>query len=110
MGLFNWISELFAGDPETNSIDGIILNSTDDLFSDHHIGTAWDDNEINPANGLPMIGGIGGIDVAGNPYATDSSHDDLISCGIDDPFDIGSKDDIFCSIFDDSTGCSFDDY
>lgn len=28
---------------------------------------------INPANGLPMIGGEGGVDVAGNPYGTDRS-------------------------------------
>jgi hypothetical protein len=26
---------------------------------------------INPATGLPMIGGIGGTDVQGNPYGTD---------------------------------------
>jgi len=28
---------------------------------------------INPANGLPMVGGEGGIDVAGNPYGCDNS-------------------------------------
>lgn len=27
---------------------------------------------INPANGLPMIGELGGVDVVGNPYGTDS--------------------------------------
>lgn len=26
---------------------------------------------INPATGLPMVGGIGGVDVQGNPYGTD---------------------------------------
>lgn len=31
--------------------------------------------EINPATGLPMVGGCGGIDVAGNPYGTDLHHD-----------------------------------
>ncbi|WP_291772523.1 peptidase [Castellaniella sp.] len=25
-------------------------------------------NEFNPATGLPMVGGIGGVDVAGNPW------------------------------------------
>lgn len=33
---------------------------------------------INPASGLPMIDGYGGVDVAGNVYGTDSnnsSHD-----------------------------------
>ena len=29
------------------------------------------DADINPATGLPMIGGIGGIDVAGNPFGHD---------------------------------------
>ncbi len=32
---------------------------------------------INPATGLPMVGGCGGVDVAGNPYGVDlsSAHD-----------------------------------
>lgn len=42
--------------------------------------------EINPATGLPMIGeGIGGVDVAGNPWGTDFSEDS--SSGIDPGFD-----------------------
>lgn len=31
--------------------------------------------EINPATGLPMTGGIGGVDVGGNPYG----HDDHVA-------------------------------
>ena len=34
---------------------------------------------INPATGLPMTGGMGGVDVAGNPFGSDFSahrHDD----------------------------------
>lgn len=36
---------------------------------------------INPATGLPMVGGCGGFDVAGNPYGVDlsSTHDHLSS-------------------------------
>ena len=32
--------------------------------------TGWQDDActINPASGLPMVGGCGGLDVAGNPY------------------------------------------
>ncbi len=30
-------------------------------------------SEINPASGLPMIGGSGGVDVAGNPYGFNCS-------------------------------------
>lgn len=32
--------------------------------------------DINPANGLPMVGGCGGLDIEGNPYGIDFSHDD----------------------------------
>jgi len=39
------------------------------------------DDAINLANGLPMIDGSGGIDIEGNPYGTDSSHDDSFSTG-----------------------------
>lgn len=28
-------------------------------------------SEINPATGLPMVSGIGSVDVMGNPYGTD---------------------------------------
>lgn len=31
---------------------------------------------INPATGLPMTGGIGGVDAAGNPYGMDLSQTD----------------------------------
>ena len=42
--------------------------------------------EINPATGLPMTGGIGGVDVGGNPYGTDlhRSHDDHVWSAYDD--------------------------
>ncbi|MGV8990730.1 MAG: hypothetical protein ACOH1Q_04925 [Thiobacillus sp.] len=44
--------------------------------------------EINPANGLSMIGGCGGVDVEGNPYGFDFHHNDTwtISLSEDDPF------------------------
>jgi hypothetical protein len=45
---------------------------------------SWDDDNIstvhhiNPATGLPMISdGIGGFDIAGNPYGIDWSSDDM---------------------------------
>lgn len=31
---------------------------------------------INPATGLPMVGGCGGVDVGGNPYGMDPMHHD----------------------------------
>lgn len=44
--------------------------------------------DINPANGLPMVGGCGGVDVEGNPYGFDLRHDDTwtTSSSTDDPF------------------------
>lgn len=34
-----------------------------------------DSYDINPANGLPMMGGMAGLDIAGNTYGVDSTHD-----------------------------------
>jgi hypothetical protein len=31
--------------------------------------------DINPANGLPMVGGMAGLDTAGNQFGCDSTHD-----------------------------------
>lgn len=50
----------------------------DFIKPDHH----EDFTTINPATGLPMMGGIGGIDVAGNPYGFDNDdmhHHDSMS-------------------------------
>ncbi len=73
---------------------------------DHSMGC-----DINPASGLPMVGGCCGVDVSGNPYGTDFRQDDSWSCT-----DIGIQDDSFtnCSFGDDSfsdssgMGCGFD--
>jgi hypothetical protein len=61
---------------------------SDDAMDMHSV---WDDTTINPATGLPMVSGIGGVDVAGNPYGMDSSHDDMFS-SFDDSFDSGISD------------------
>jgi hypothetical protein len=39
-----------------------------DAGSGHSSGSS-----TNPANGLPMVGGVGGVDVMGNSWGTDSS-------------------------------------
>lgn len=43
----------------------------DDFFSPGMGHDTWAATEINPATGLPMTGGIGGVDMAGNPYGVD---------------------------------------
>lgn len=75
--MFNWFFNLFKNnsDAEEYGIDSDI-GIEDDM-----------DTVINPANGMPMIGGSGGIDIEGNPYGTDDSFN-----GIDDPFDDGFMD------------------
>ena len=59
MNLWN----LLFGEPDANQPDSL---STPDLG-------------VNPASGLPMIEGAS-IDVEGNPYGMDSSHD-IPTCG-----------------------------
>jgi hypothetical protein len=55
---------------------------------------------INPASGLPMVGGCGGLDVAGNPYGTDT-HTDM-------HIDMSHADDAITSFSsDDSSSSSF---
>lgn len=60
-------------DYNNNSVLGGISIETNSLD--------WDNTTINPATGLVMMGGIGGLDVAGNPYGTDLNdrfiHDSL---------------------------------
>lgn len=99
-------AELFEDDRRPNTDSCFKTES----FNDDHIAldteltslTDWNDDSylnshhINPATGLPMIDtGIGGFDVAGNPYGLDWSSDDmdpgLMSSGdmfssSDDPF------------------------
>jgi hypothetical protein len=46
------------------------------LFDSESFNLQGDDFNINPATGLPMLGGdIGGFDVGGNPYRFDFSDD-----------------------------------
>ena len=53
MALFDWLTEFFSGADITEAAPPI------------------EPVEINPATGLPMAGGIGSVDVGGNPYGTD---------------------------------------
>ena len=58
----NWFTDWLFGDT------GSSTTSTTTATEDETI-------HVNPATGLPMIGGIGGVDSMGNPYGMDlSSH------------------------------------
>lgn len=88
----------------------------DATFHTESPSLAMDEMAINPANGMPMVGSTGGIDIEGNPYGTDSNpfaddHDVFSassSCGLDDSFS-AFDDDIGCGI-DDSMSSGFDDW
>lgn len=69
--MFNFLKNLFSSNDEFNHIDSNLIQDSD--FGD-----------INPANGLPMMGGI---DIEGNPFGVDSSslHDTFNDYG-NDPF------------------------
>jgi hypothetical protein len=106
MGMFQWLSDWWSG----IGSDVSSPSSTSNFDSASMIETT----EINPATGLPMIGGIGGMDVEGNPYGTDmSSHHDICSSSsiFDDPWNPSCS-----SLWDDSSmssstscGSSWDD-
>ena len=61
--------------------------------------SAIEETVVNPASGLPMVGGMGGLDAEGNPYGVDN-HDHFIDNNHDS-----------CTSFtndDFSSGCDFD--
>ncbi len=76
MSIFNWLTDMFSTGSDSPSM-------------------ADDDFSVNPANGLPMIGGSGGVDIEGNPFGADFSHDHMTSSSVDDSCSSSS-------IFDDS--------
>lgn len=75
---------------DSGSISGSGLSSggTDDNFFEHEFMM------VNPANGMPMMGGIGGVDVTGNFWGqSDTSSDHGHCSSIDhsaDSFDTSS--------------------
>jgi hypothetical protein len=80
MKLFGWLNSLFD-DADTTYFSLNPCESESTLFIE--------DSVSNPANGLPMIGGVAGIDVMGNLYGTDSLCDSswdstTHGCGISD--------------------------
>lgn len=96
-GLFgSWASAATPWDGSTSTSSPARMGST---FSD--------ESAVNPANGLPMIGGMAGMDMAGNPFATDFLHDHSSSSLCDDSFTSGcsGSDDIWTSS---SSGGLFD--
>lgn len=104
MSFFSKIYEYMCAPAGAHSSD--LFEATND-----HLFGANDLTVINPANGLPMTGGIGGVDVAGNPYGFDAGsihHDDSLFADNSSACDSVCSSPIFESNFD--TGCSFGMY
>lgn len=81
MGIFSWFADLFGSGIESPSVAADpFLNSSDDPTGT----SSFDDFAVNPANGLPMVGGSGGVDIEGNPFGTNFSHDQMASLSFDD--------------------------
>jgi len=81
--------------------------SSTSLFDDGSMGSSgsssFDSFCINPASGLPMMDGMCGVDVGGNPFGTDFSHDHMASSSFDNDWMSSSS-----SSFDDSCSSSID--
>ncbi|MGR5501984.1 hypothetical protein ACQKP3_14730 [Vibrio sp. DNB22_10_4] len=119
----NWV---FYQDQTQSSVDSDSYGSTNntdfssmDFTNQPHVD---DENTvINPATGLPMVGGIGGLDTMGNPYGYDSLFqgtypDDTSSSTADSAFEADSSsctdygcDEFTTTGFDNSCDSSFDD-
>lgn len=69
MNIFGWLTSAFES-LNTNTYSSDSFSSIGNDFSE--IGGSSHISDINPATGLPMIGGIGGIDAGGSPYGFDS--------------------------------------
>jgi hypothetical protein len=113
IGMF---SHSLTNDPELFMDNDLGMDNAG--FSNDVLGS--DTMSINPATGLPMVDGMGSVDVAGNPFGTDlNSLDELHSTddlhgGLDDTFHSGvddfnhGMDDFGTGIDDFSSG--FDDF
>ena len=88
MNLFSWLrSVLSISEPNP-------ISSSDEL---HDTASYRDDFTINPASGLPMVGGMAGLDIEGNPFGTHlhNSFEHSSLFGLNDSFSSNSWDDSF---------------
>ncbi len=104
MAMFKWLSGLFNNEKEVKRAANVIrepisvlrvvrlkpAESHDEPSVPASTGTTpsepaapYEPPLINPATGQPMMGGIGGVDMSGNPYGVDlDDGDDAIhGCG-----------------------------
>lgn len=79
IGLFNGgidgppaiVGSIFAGAGITMLVKGNSLSGGSMTDDELQAFTSLDDDVVNPATGLPMTGGIGGLDAMGNAFGFD---------------------------------------
>lgn len=96
-------NSMFSNSTDAHTDDLDIDNygaSFSDTFSENSFEDSTDSSAINPATGLPMIGGVGGVDSGGSPFGTDLNGN--FDSSIDDSFPSSGFDDSISSGFDDN--------
>lgn len=96
MGFFSRIGEFLGFGSNQLLDDSVTVIGANNLID---INTPIDDFTINPATGLPMVNGMSGVDIAGNPYGVDNTHHDSFGSNFDSGSSFGSND-AFGSSFD----------
>ncbi len=91
------------------------LSSSSDMgetVNDDFGASSFDNHgcDINPASGLPMVGGCAGLDIEGNPYGTDLHSDSWSSPSPDFSDDTWASSGLdSSSSWDGGAGSSWDD-
>lgn len=67
MGFWRTLGSVFSV-----GVDSSCSSSTAQFDDTDPATSSIDDYCVNPATGLPMVGGMGGIDVHGKPFSTDA--------------------------------------
>ena len=94
MGFWSTVGSLFGID-DSGSVSG---SGSGFSSTDFH-----EDMAVNPATGLPMVGGTGGVDVHGNPYGSDMNEHHHSFNDSFSSIDSFSSSDSVSSSFDDSS-------
>lgn len=75
MGKFSWLTDFISYNPVPSVGDELSAVGNEAFPTAGVESKLHEECAINPANGLPMIEGAGGIDIEGNPFGADLSHD-----------------------------------
>jgi len=83
---------------EDEPLRSLLADDVSEPWSGFDDGIETDQTDINPATGLPMVGGVGGLDAGGNPWGVSEDMPD--SCSVMNDDWPGGCDDLFGSGWD----------